>query len=243
MTTLTGTADDDTLHGTQFGDTIRLLDGDDFSQGGWGNDVLIGGGGNDSLDGWEDHDSLLGGGGNDTLTGGSANDTLDGGAGRDSLLGGSAHDLLRGGGGRDTLDGGWGNDTLIGGAGRDRLDGGFGGADRFVFDDGHAGPGAAGRDLITRFDRSEGDRIDLARIDADTGLAGDQHFAFIGGAAFTTAGQVRAVALDAAGHPAADPSAATALLIQMNTGGTPDAEMEILVQGWTGQPAASWFVL
>jgi Ca2+-binding RTX toxin-like protein len=36
------------------------------------------------------------------------------------------------------------------------------------------------RDLITAFSQAEGDRIDLATIDANTRLSGNQAFAFIG---------------------------------------------------------------
>ena len=40
-------------------------------------------------------------------------------------------------------------------------------------------------------DWNVGDKINLSAIDADTTLAGDQAFAFIGSAAFSAAGQLR----------------------------------------------------
>jgi hypothetical protein len=50
----------------------------------------------------------------------------------------------------------------------------------------------AARDVIQAFNPAGGDRIDLAAIDANAALAGDQGFAFLGTAAFTgAAGQLR----------------------------------------------------
>ncbi|KIC41891.1 hypothetical protein RA27_00255 [Ruegeria sp. ANG-R] len=83
---LQGTADDDTLRGTERAD------------------VMEGYGGNDDISG---------GGGADIITGGSGNDLLLGGAGRDQLDGGDGDDILAGGIGRDILNGGGGNDTYL----------------------------------------------------------------------------------------------------------------------------------
>jgi hypothetical protein len=44
---------------------------------------------------------------------------------------------------------------------------------------------------IADFSRAAADKIDLAAIDANTTVAGDQSFSFIGGAAFSAAGQLR----------------------------------------------------
>ncbi len=47
-------------------------------------------------------------------------------------------------------------------------------------------------DVVTDFDAAQGDRISLRAIDADTTLAGDQAFSWIGTAAFGgVAGQLR----------------------------------------------------
>ncbi len=100
----------------------------------------------------------------------------------------SGPNALIGGAGNDTLSGAAGNDTLSGGAGLDHLTGGAG-KDVFLF----ARVAEANGDFIADFRRSQGDRIDLRPIDADTNRAEDQAFTFIGGATFApgTAGQLR----------------------------------------------------
>ncbi len=115
---------------------------------------------------------LTGLAGNDTLAGGSGNDTLDGGDGNDVLLGESSNDKLNGGLGSDTLNGGIGNDTF----------------DYNAVTDSQVGDG--NRDLIQDF--TAGDKIDLKDIDANSNLANDQAFSFIGNGAFNgTAGALR----------------------------------------------------
>jgi Ca2+-binding RTX toxin-like protein len=127
-----------------------------------GNDLLRG----DKIDAGS-FDRLAGQGGNDSLWGGGGNDKLDGGAGSDKLYGEA------------------GNDTLTGGAGQDELSGGLG-ADRFVFRSAaDSGLTAATWDTITDFSHAEGDRIDLAAIDAKAAsTASNDAFSFIGSAAF-----------------------------------------------------------
>ena len=97
-----------------------------------------------------------------------------------------------GGAGRDQLVGDAGNDTLTGNAGLDRLTGGLG-ADRFVFlSRADSTLAATGRDVITDFNRAQGDKIVLTAIDANTRVAGNQAFDFIGTAAFSgQAGELR----------------------------------------------------
>ncbi|WP_431301423.1 carbohydrate-binding domain-containing protein [Sediminicoccus sp. BL-A-41-H5] len=103
------------------------------------------------------------------------------------LNGTGGADLLTGGLGHDTLAGGAGNDTLNGGAGQDRLTGGRG-KDVFAF----TSAAEANGDVITDFSRTQGDRLDLRPIDADTTHAGDQAFTYIAGALFNgTPGQLR----------------------------------------------------
>ncbi|SFH23990.1 type I secretion C-terminal target domain (VC_A0849 subclass) [Nitrosospira sp. Nsp14] len=85
-------------------------------------------------------------------------------------------DRIDGGDGKDVLDGGGGDDTLLGGLGADTLLGGAG-KDTFQFDSVNESPYAiTGYDTISDFNPLEGDAIDLTRIDADTGLLGDQAF-------------------------------------------------------------------
>ena len=98
--------------------------------------------------------SLMGGDGNDTLTGGAGNDTIDGEGGADTIEGAAGNDMLNGGGGDDMLEGGVGNDTLDGGAGRDSLMGDDG-ADVFVWGD---------EDVVTDFDNTEDDEIDISAL-------------------------------------------------------------------------------
>lgn len=162
------------IEGSNFADTLTATNGADVLSGLGGDDVLSGGNGNDVLDG---------GTGNDKLDGGNGNDVLRGGDGDDSLVAGIGDDALFGGAGIDSLSGGIGNDTLNGGAGADRLLGGTGN-DIFVFTD------LGATDVIVDFSRGS-DKIDLSGIDANSGIAGDQAFSFIGNGAFTAAGQVR----------------------------------------------------
>ena len=90
-----------------------------------------------------------------------------------------------------TMSGGAGNDKLVGSAGTDTIIGGTG-ADRFQFNlvsDSVVGPKA---DKITDFSHAQGDKIDLSPIDANTVLAGNQAFTFIGTGLYThTAGELR----------------------------------------------------
>jgi Ca2+-binding RTX toxin-like protein len=125
-----------------------------------------------------------------TRTGTKTGDTLTGMDAEDSLYGIGGNDTLSGNGGADLLDGGANNDTLTGGAGADRLTGGSG-TDRFVYTSAaHSTVGAI--DVITDFSRSDKDRISLTGVDADSNVAGDQTFAFIGSGGFTgVAGQLR----------------------------------------------------
>ena len=88
--------------------------------------------------------------------------------------------------------GGSGNDTITGAGGGDKL-WGHAGADVFALlalDDSSVFAGT--RDNIADFSALEGDLIGLSALDSDITLGGDQAFTFIGNAAFSAAGQVRA---------------------------------------------------
>jgi serralysin len=107
------------------------------------------------------------------LTGAGGNDTLSGLAGNDQLCGNAGDDILIGGAGADTLTGGSGQDRF-------RL---------LASTDSGRGPNA---DVIADFNRTEGDRIDLSAVDANSSTGTDDAFAFIGTAAFFgVAGQLR----------------------------------------------------
>lgn len=116
----------------------------------------------------------------DTLFGSRYGDTLNGSGGNDQLLGGL---------GNDRLLGGSGNDKIFGGAGYDILTGGTG-FDEFHFNALADSLPTSARDRITDF-QLDIDIIDLSDIDARVGTVGNQAFSWIGGAAFTAAGQLR----------------------------------------------------
>lgn len=120
--------------------------------------------------------------GDDYLYGLDGGDTLNGGNGVDRIYGGSGNDFINGGAGNDQLFGGSGDDDLTGGTGADLF--------RYAAD---AVTGAHWSDIIRDFSRAEGDKIDLASIDANSvGGTGNDRFAFIGNAAFgNVAGQLR----------------------------------------------------
>ncbi|HEY9236648.1 MAG TPA: calcium-binding protein [Phenylobacterium sp.] len=106
----------------------------------------------------------------ENLTGSPSSDTLSGAAGDNRIVGADGADSIFGGAGADTLTGSHGGDTLTGGDGADLF--------VFRFTSDSTGTGTA-RDLITDFDRFEGDKIDISGIDARTSLAGDQPFTFV----------------------------------------------------------------
>ena len=81
--TITGTAGNDILFGTNHRDVICGLGGNDILDGLGGNDVLIGGPGNDTLNGGNGNDVLYGGDGADKLQGDQGRDVMYGGAGKD----------------------------------------------------------------------------------------------------------------------------------------------------------------
>ncbi|MGH6865241.1 MAG: hypothetical protein ACREDO_03475 [Methyloceanibacter sp.] len=84
-----------------------------------------------------------------------------------------------------------GNDVLLGGAGRDTLSGGPA-ADRFVFNNLNDSKVGGARDTIINFHHSQGDRIDLYGIDANTSLPGNQAFDVVGADGFSSvAGELR----------------------------------------------------
>ena len=179
-------------------------------------DILITGDANDSLNGLSGGDVMVGGLGNDTYAVDNIDDVVieNLSAGIDTVtsiianytlasnienmtltgrgLNGTGNNLaniLLGNINKNTLSGGDGDDTLIGATGQDTLTGGAG-RDIFKFtqvlDSAVKTP-----DTITDF-VSDTDKVDLSGIDANTSIANDQAFTFIGSAAFSkVAGQLR----------------------------------------------------
>ncbi|EIM27527.1 M10 family metallopeptidase [Microvirga lotononidis] len=134
-------------------------------------------------------ENASGGSAGDVIKGNAAINTLRGNGGNDKLYGLGGGDALFGGSGSDRLEGGAGNDKLYGQAGKDILVGGSG-ADTFVFQALSDSRGSS-FDTIQDFRRGS-DRIDLRSIDANTKVAGNQAFTFIGKSAFHhKAGELR----------------------------------------------------
>lgn len=209
-----GGSGDDAITGNVAANVLRGNAGDDKLYGQGGRDVLIGGSGGDLLNGGSGTDTasytfarsavtadlqssstntgeasgdryasiegLVGSAHSDILRGNGGANTIEGGAGRDELYGRGGNDVLQGGAGSDKLFGQGGKDVLIGGSG----------ADIFVFESLSDSRGSA-VDTIQDFVRGS-DRIDLRAIDANTSVAGDQAFTFIGKSAFHhKAGELR----------------------------------------------------
>lgn len=193
--------------GSSFADTLTGNAGYNDLRGNAGNDVLSGGDGSDDLRGGAGADTINGGAGRDTAYyfesnagvtvnlatgagfGGHAQgdllidiENIGGSLFNDSLVGTDAKNILRGYAGDDVLRGGGGVDELIGDAG----------ADRFVFTSTADSNSVTGVDLIHDFGADQGDKIELSTVDANSGVAGDQAFSFIGSSAFSgVAGQLR----------------------------------------------------
>ena len=122
---------------------------------------------------------------------GHGNDHYDG---RDGRLRG----LVDGGTGNDVIRGGANAEQIQGSAGADTLSGGRG-ADVFIYYAASDSRAATGRDRIVDFNRGQLDILDLSDIDANSRVAGNQAFRFIGSEGFHgSAGELR-YARDSAG--------------------------------------------
>ena len=188
---LVGWQGDDQLIGGDGRDTLRGGDGDDYIDGRYGEDVLRGGAGIDRVvfGGMHDLTVDLRSGlamsrngvdvfrGFEDIQASHRESTIIGNGHANHIHGGGRADVLYGRGGDDRLDGNGGSDTLVGGFGADQLSGyspfSSGSPDTFrytsVLDSTAARP-----DLI--LDLGGSDTIDLAAIDADTTVAGNQAF-------------------------------------------------------------------
>ncbi len=208
--TIVGNSGNNVLAGDDGNDHISGLAGNDVLNGGQGSDILIGGEGNDVYY-VEDGDIIIEivGAGQDkafsstnyTLTYGVSIEVLsttdDVGIGtinltgnefKNFMTGNNGANILSGGAAKDKMNGRGGDDILIGGEGADRMTGGAG-ADIFRYET-ETDATLLGFDWITDF--SDDDTIDLYAIDADSTVAGDQAFSFIGNATFgQIAGQLR----------------------------------------------------
>jgi Ca2+-binding RTX toxin-like protein len=214
---LIGSAYGDVLGGLDLGDQRNVLRGEggsDVLYGRGGNDLLDGGIGGDTLNGGSGNDELRGGDGNDQLDGADGADQLRGGAGFDVArydfstqavrvdlaagtgIGGIAEgdrlsgiEGLHGSGGNDHLSGDDRSNRLVGFDGSDILTG-RGGADQFAYIRTFESTAAA-PDRIIDFSRGQGDKIDLAALDANAQTSEDEAFEFIGTRGFSGVGQLR----------------------------------------------------
>lgn len=119
-------------------------------------------------------DLILLGGKETSATGNSSANTI---------IGNSAGNIIKGEAGRDVLIGGKGSDDLWGGSS----------GDHFSYRNVNESPsGSAARDTIFDFSGVGGDKINLKEIDANSKLAGNQSFTFIGTVKFQgNAGELR----------------------------------------------------
>ena len=203
---ISGTAGSDVLSGTDLGEYFFGLGGSDRISGNGGSDTIDGGTGADSLYGGLGDDVILFDAGDRVQDGGAGIDTLN--VGRSATINLGATDQVSGDSGTTTgfehvdgtyataalvLTGSAGDNILAGGSAGDRLTSGLGidvlvgngGADRFIY----RSTAEAVGDEIADFTHGS-DRIDLSAIDAIAG-GRDNAFSFIGGAAFSRAGQLR----------------------------------------------------
>jgi VCBS repeat-containing protein len=195
--------------------------------------ILTGNNGNNRLTGFGGADTMQGGDGNDVYIAALADTLIElfdegidtvratqsftlGDNFENLILDGTANAHATGNELDNRLTGNSGDNVLTGGLGRDVVAGGAG-ADRFDFNDlAESGTTLTTRDVVTDFDAGTGattvDQLDLATIDANDGLIGNQ--AFIFGGPFT-AGHVRVI------QSGAD------ILVQLNTDADAMAEMSI----------------
>jgi Ca2+-binding RTX toxin-like protein len=238
------------LLGSESANVLDGYTGNDLLRGLGGSDTLIGGAGDDTLVGGAEADSLLGGAGNDTyvledgfdtisdeggidristtisrnLTGYSTveNLILDGSSAlravgnrlANTITGNNAANVLDGYVGNDRLLGLGGNDVLIGGSGKDTSTGGRGN-DIFRFANKAQSPAGTGADVVTDFDDYGNDRIDLRSVYGGT-------LSYVHHQAFTAAGQVRINDIPG-----------SAVVVEVNIGGSLAPDMQIRLTGTT----------
>jgi Ca2+-binding RTX toxin-like protein len=138
------------------------LDGNDTINGTADNNIpVVGNKGNDTFNLGDGADVGVGGADDDTLNGEGGDDILNGNRGNDVVNGDDGDDTLNGGADGDVLMGGFGDDVLSGDRGQDFLTGG-GDADTFELQASNATATAAEADVITDFNASEADRVQLS---------------------------------------------------------------------------------
>jgi Ca2+-binding RTX toxin-like protein len=258
-----GNAGADSISAGLGDDFVSGGDGDDRILAGAGDDVVFAGKGDDTVFGDAGADRIFGDEGNDLIFAGPGNDTVFGGAGDDTFIAqaGDGDDLYFGDGGNDTLDmsaitaavtvklgdngsatssdtghdtlwsvenviTGSGNDTIVASNAVNVMDGGAG-KDTFVF------PSAAAADGDTIRNFQPGDVLDLSGMDANTVMAGNQHFSLVpAGAAATAAGQL-AVSYQTDAH-------GEHTVVEGNVSGHATADFKVEIDGHQNLTAANF---
>ena len=201
-----GGAGNDTVNGNGGNDTVVIQAGDtgiDSIDGGVGQDtftntlaapitlqaisnVEIVNGGNRAIVG-ADGPQVFDLSGAVTITGVTQ---IEGGPGADIITGSDGPNVILGGAGNDSINGLGGADTITGGGGNDSLANSIDGArDTYRYTaEGESGPGVPGADTIANFlPGVGGDVIDVAGIDANPNVIGDQAHVFRDQQAFSAA--------------------------------------------------------
>ena len=184
---LTGSAAANNLSGLAGNDLLRGLGGNDTIHAGPGSDLLDGGPGNNRLNGGTGIDLARFAfspaavivdlsGTSDIAKRGGETDTL---TDIEGAIGSSKNDTFRGDAFNNEFQGRLGKDTMTGGGGRDTWD--F----NLVTDS----PPGATRDVVRDFVPGQ-DVLDLAGIDADSTVPGDQSFRWVAKATLTGAAQL-----------------------------------------------------
>jgi Ca2+-binding RTX toxin-like protein len=206
--TLEGQDGDDFLYGQENKDTLKGGAGNDYLDGGLGADEMSGGAGNDTYIVDHPNDKITDGGlstdidtvlmpqyvsyvlpanvDNARLTG-NHDGTVTGNGGANKLTGNDGDNALLGGGGADTIVAGTGDDILTGGLQKDTLTGGVG-EDTFAYTNtSESGTTLTTMDMIKDFNPTEGDVIDVSKIDAKSGGTSNDTFTLHSSASVTTA--------------------------------------------------------
>jgi Ca2+-binding RTX toxin-like protein len=144
------------------------------------------------------------------------------GTGNVFLTGSIDNNRIVGNAGNNIIDGSYGKDTMSGGAG----------VDVFIWSDvDEIGLFNFDPDIVTDFNKAEGDFLHFTNMDADETVAGNQDFTFIDTAAFTAPGQINWFT-----------NGVDTTFIQLNTNADPTVDAIIQVNG-VHTVDASWFFL
>ena len=98
------------------GNSINGGEGNDYIEGGFGNDSISGGEGNDVIYGLDGSDTISAGAGRDYVDGGVGDDVINAGAGNDMIFGGKGDDTISASSGENVIAGGKGEDTISAGS-------------------------------------------------------------------------------------------------------------------------------